>query len=421
MAPAQTITIDHLDVMTNQNNTIIMGDFNAKNKLWGSSFNDSRGLCIETFLENKEMVCLNKGEPTHLNYNGSLSHLDLVLSSNNLAFNTECFILDETWGSDHFPLEIRINDCSPISNIMVEQKYNLDKANWELFKTLIENSSIFDYKIENLEKNYDSFLSVILKAREDSIPKRAVSFKHKYTPYWNKECSEAKKNKKEATKNLRKNNCVFNQYNYKQCKKVFKNIIRKNKQIYWEKICEKINYKTKSSEIWKKVKNLKGSNSLNKVIFTLPNGDLKKDVDIANGFANTFSLISKVSQNDSDIIAIRKNTVNSFLMNYKQSIIYSNINQAITEDSKLLNELFHMSELETVLRAVNKKSSPGYDELSYQYLINLPHKAKTYYLNLLNYSWEFNIIPELWKISIVKPILKPKKDKKIMTHIVLYP
>src|SRR6267154_675811 len=182
--------------------------------------------------------------------------------------------------------------------------------------------------------------------------------------------------------------------------------------MYWEKICEGINYKTKISELWKKVKYLKGSNTNSKVIFTDPNGDFEEDKTIDNNFAQTFSLISKNAHSDTDNISSRNSTVNTFLNNYRSSSIYINLNTAITEDSLVLNESFRMKELEGVLNSVNKKSAPGYDNLTYQYLINLPENAKCYFLKLLNYSWEYNEIPELWKLAIVKPILKPNKNKK---------
>ena len=390
-----------------------MGDLNGKNKLWGSPCNDARGKIIETFLENKDMVCHNKGEPTHINYNGTLSHLDLVISSNNLALNLDCCVLDETWGSDHYPLEITLNVGIPIINNTLPNNYNLDKADWALFRTTIQDSSILKEEIEDLEIQYDKFVSLIMIARDLAIPKRTNNFKHKYTPFWNKECSEAKKNKKRATKNLRKLNSVINQNYYKECKKKFRNIVMESKQLYWEKLCEGINYKTKISEIWKKVKYLKGLSSKSKVIITKPNGDLEEDNNIANNFALTFSQISREIQQGKDTTNLRNLTVNSFLDNYKTSSIYLSLNDLILEDSNMLNEPLHMSELDIVFNSVNKKSAPGFDNLTYLYLINLPDNAKHYYLNLLNFSWKYNIIPDLWKLAIVKPILKPNKDKKI--------
>jgi len=412
MAPSQNINIDHLNKMAIHNNILILGDFNGKNKLWGSPCNDSRGKVIETFLEFHDFVCLNKGDPTHINYNGTLSHLDLVISSKNLAFITDCELIDETWGSDHFPFEITINNFIPIFDKTLNNKYNIDKANWELYRSSVLKSNLYDEKIEDLESSYNKFKSLILEARDLAIPKRSNNFKHKYTPYWNKECSDAKKNKKNAMKILRKNNSVLNQTNYKEQKKTFKKIILKYKQMYWDNICEGINYKTKISEIWKKVKSLKGSNPNSKGIFFKPNGETEKDEDIANKFAHSFSLISRLDQNNEDTYTERNIIVNSFLNTYKLSNTYLNLSDATSEDSKLLNETLRRSELDHVLNSVNKKSSPGFDELSYQYLINLPEEGKNYYLKLINHSWELNIIPKSWKLAIVKPILKPNKDKK---------
>src|SRR6267154_3550031 len=159
-------------MFANHKNSILMGDFNGKNKLWGSPCNDGRGRVIETFLESNDMVCLNKGDPTHINYNGTLSHLDLAICSNTLAFNADCSVMDETWGSDHFPLAIVFNECIPIINNTIEHKFNFDKANWELFKSLIHKSTIFKDKVEDLQSEYDKFVSLFLLTRDQVIPKK---------------------------------------------------------------------------------------------------------------------------------------------------------------------------------------------------------------------------------------------------------
>jgi len=258
MAPAQNVTIEHLNKLAIHHNTIIMGDLNGKNKLWGSPFNDIRGNKIECFLEANDLVCINKGQPTHLNYNGTVSHLDLIICSNNLAFNTDCNVMDETWGSDHFPIEVAFANCIPNFFTSSDQNLNLGKANWPLFKSQLQNLSLFDSNIDELDSCYDKFVSEILLARDIAVPKRSYNFKHKYTPYWNKDCSEAKKKKKNAAKALRKNKSLNNQIYYKECKKSFKKIILKQKQLHWEKICERINYKTKIADIWKKSKFLMG-------------------------------------------------------------------------------------------------------------------------------------------------------------------
>ena len=43
------------------------------------------------------MVVLNNGKGTRLNYNGTLSHLDIVISTSNLSFKIECDVLEDLW------------------------------------------------------------------------------------------------------------------------------------------------------------------------------------------------------------------------------------------------------------------------------------------------------------------------------------
>lgn len=106
IAPMIKIDIEHLKGLILNNNMIILGDFNAKNTLWGSRINDTRGKIIEQFIEDNNLVCLNKGEATRINYNGSLSHLDLALCSKRLGMDITCEVLNDSWGSDHYPLAL---------------------------------------------------------------------------------------------------------------------------------------------------------------------------------------------------------------------------------------------------------------------------------------------------------------------------
>ena len=93
IAPNQAVKIDHLNRLLINENTIIVGDLNAKNKLWGSPVNDFRGKLINKFVDDNNMVILNNGKGTRLNHNGSLSHLDIAFCSNNLSYKMEFDII----------------------------------------------------------------------------------------------------------------------------------------------------------------------------------------------------------------------------------------------------------------------------------------------------------------------------------------
>ena len=106
--PKSKASIADLEQIKINNNCIIIGDFNAKSTLWGSSKTDNRGKILENFIEKYSLVCLNNKVGTRLNHDGSLSHLDVALASCSLGANCIFSVLEDRWGSDHFPIKIEI-------------------------------------------------------------------------------------------------------------------------------------------------------------------------------------------------------------------------------------------------------------------------------------------------------------------------
>ena len=92
------------------------------------------------------------------------------------------------------------------------------------------------------------------------------------------------------------------------------------------------------------------------------------------------------------------------------NVIKHNVTESA--DSKLINEPFKKIELTTVLKNVNIKSSSGSDEIPFTFYTHSPDTVINFTLNLINVSWTTNKIPDRWKNSIVKPILKPNKNSK---------
>ncbi|GFY29707.1 RNA-directed DNA polymerase from mobile element jockey [Trichonephila clavipes] len=63
-------------------NTIILGDFNAKNTTWGSTITNARGLVLSNLVNDKAFLCLNDGTHTfRSNSYGSTDVLDLAFIS----------------------------------------------------------------------------------------------------------------------------------------------------------------------------------------------------------------------------------------------------------------------------------------------------------------------------------------------------
>jgi len=84
LPPTGKLNVDDLNCALLPN-TVLVGDFNAKNTLWGSTHVDKRGEHIENLLELKNFTVINNGLPTYTCHNGNSTHLDLALVCNSLA------------------------------------------------------------------------------------------------------------------------------------------------------------------------------------------------------------------------------------------------------------------------------------------------------------------------------------------------
>ena len=86
---------------------ILMGDFNAKNPLWGSALCDRWGTIIEQFIDNSDIVLLNDGSMTRYDvYHNTSSAIDLTLCSTSLALDYQWSVDKDLHGSDHWPIHL---------------------------------------------------------------------------------------------------------------------------------------------------------------------------------------------------------------------------------------------------------------------------------------------------------------------------
>ena len=103
---------------------IILGDFNCHSTLWGCKNTNQKGKNLETFINNNNLCIYNNKSLTYLcPFSGSYSAIDLSLSDPSI-------FMDDTYGSDHFPIclqNLELSDENP-------KRWNLNKANWEKFQ-----------------------------------------------------------------------------------------------------------------------------------------------------------------------------------------------------------------------------------------------------------------------------------------------
>ncbi|KAI8422871.1 hypothetical protein MSG28_006611 [Choristoneura fumiferana] len=135
-------------------------------------------------------------------------------------------------------------------------------ANWEKYK---EKSKLFfdkQQRLPNVQQSYDVFISGVTSSADETIPSTKIcqnpTNKFSPKPYWTPEMSRAVAHRRLALKNFRKNptpdNLRILQLKISQAQ----NQIRKGRSKGWREFCTSINTETSASEMWRKMRWMKG-------------------------------------------------------------------------------------------------------------------------------------------------------------------
>lgn len=378
---------------------IILGDFNSHNIIWGSTTTNQRGKQIENFIENNNFNVLNSGDGTRFNvFTGGFSSIDLAFCdprlSADLSWNTEAY----TYGSDHIPIYINHSQIPYCIKTVQSPKWNIKKANWNAYEQHIEKNLIhLDYN-KDINQLVQQFTDYIVEAANTSIGKISPTNNKKLVPWWNKDCEKAIKNSKIAFRKLKKHNTEENRLTYKRLETHTKYIVKKSKKESWQNFCSTINSQTTTSELWQKIKRMKGHRTFTGITaITHKNKYLVSDRDIAGALADHYEQISSNGSLDAAFLKYKTNKE-------KKEI------EATTDETNPLDHSITLDELKDALRNC-QNSSPGHDDVPYVFLQHLPPSATEQLLKIYNVIFTTQVFPQSWSTSIILPILKPNKPK----------
>ncbi|UYV68682.1 hypothetical protein LAZ67_6000429 [Cordylochernes scorpioides] len=212
-------------------NTIIVGDLNAKHQLWGCSMPNPRGKILSNLFDDNAFMCLNDGNPTHHSYSYNTAQaLDISFSSPDI-FNKCKWQILKSIGSDHLPILIEISTKTKTSSIK-EKFWNFKKANWNLYQqNTNEDFRKAPTRIKDLEQNWISFKNTIIKAAKVSIPRGNIK---KWIPNYT---HQAKDIQTLITKrNELQKKCTQNQTNCRTELNIVNAKIKSTHNIFHEKI-----------------------------------------------------------------------------------------------------------------------------------------------------------------------------------------
>ncbi|CAH2108748.1 unnamed protein product [Euphydryas editha] len=224
---------------------LILGDFNSHNTMWGSDTNDSFGNRLGKLLDDLCICILNKGSSTRITPPGQRkSCVDLSLCSNDLSTLLQWQLLDSTYGSDHFPIEIvHPSRYTPHYDLPPLLKYRISSAKWDLYKNILEESakSLPEINMANLDTCYKQLTKSICDAADHSIPLKN-SAKHKLSspPWWDNECTSMIKYRKFAERAFIASMILENLVEYRKAVAKSKRLFRQKKFHSWRQFCSSL-------------------------------------------------------------------------------------------------------------------------------------------------------------------------------------
>lgn len=359
-------------------------------------------------------MLLNDDIPTYLNGERNLSSiLDLSFVNSSLGLNTSWHVNQDSWGSDHFPIFIRINakvTYKPKTN----RKYRLyssktDREKFSISLTQeIDNFSATILTISDTQTMYTTFVSLITdNLRKASAQNPSSSSPCKYPvinlknitkpssdkkensnylknktsrvpcPWWNKECDNLIENRNKALVQFKACKTRTNFLSYKREVAKTRIGLRNIKKNSFVEFCENLRKDSNPTYVWKKIKAFK-----NRFNHFETKNEYKPEV-IKNIYQQISSLFPPGTA--SPPVSLPEE-------NYYQS----------------LDCPFTYAELEYTFKLLRKNSSPGLDGIDYTIIVALPTNAKSLLLNILNRIFITHTFPDEWRKYLVFFI--PKQD-----------
>lgn len=370
---------------------LFLGDLNGHSPMWGSTDLNARGKIIERFIDLSNTLLLNTGEATFLSSTfGTYSSLDLTICSPSLYNNIEWTVLPELYGSDHFPIRIKLHNTN--HNITKKPRWIIEKADWPLFTSLAQPPAEHPSEL-SVEAGCHLITNTILQAAKSAIPKTKGTTKRPSVPWFNDQCKIAIQNRRRSYRKFQKNSTLTNLIEYKKQRSICRRTINNSKNESWKQFVETINASTPTKIVWNKIRKINKDYTTSRYTL-LREGKLTDDPEaIAKIFAEYYSeLFNPITHSPNS-------TNNSTTLHHTGN------------STKTYNSPFTIWELKSTLRNL-KGSSPGPDDIHYSMMQHLPQKCLNWLLSFYNHLWERGEFPNTWRRSEIVPIPKTGKDKR---------
>ena len=270
---------------------MLLGDYNGHHRLWYSNKEDNRGKTIKDVITESNLICLNDQRPTYFRVHDQVTtNIDLSIVSSNICLDYTWNVLPYLYGSDHYPIILENPDKQFIERA---QRWNLDQANWTMYKKNSE-TQLKPQDFESIDEAYTHLTDKIIKAANISIPKKKPANNRPPVPWWNKDCTREKRNTRSAFRRMKNNPTTENIITYKRRNSIKQRIYRNARRDSWKEYISKLTSRTPTKTVWEKIRKINGKYYPKPLPAIHNNGHLIKDpIEVANLLASYYSNISK--------------------------------------------------------------------------------------------------------------------------------
>jgi hypothetical protein len=263
------------------------------------------------------------------------------------------------------------------------------------FRKELKETNFSSVYVDNPSQSYSNFLHIITSLRDKHMPiitKRFNRYRHKINPWITKGIITSLKNKDKLANKIKKlknqTNLEILKNKYVNYNRIYLNVIRKAKQLYWE---NKFNEcKSDMKNTWKhlnSVLNRKSNKHEFPDNFSINSNRITDHKDIAEEFNNYFvnigpKLASAIPASNAHSLP-PNNLVNSFYM-----------------------EPTTPQEISSIIKSMKPKTSCGYDGISPKFIKQISDEIVSPLSHIANLSLEKGLFPSDMKISKIIPIYK---------------
>ena len=366
------------------NDTIVMGDFNAHHMAWNSHTTcdkaRQRGETILDAINDSNLVLLNTEQHTRLPSNGLSSSPDLTLISAHLAPDT-------TWqthtqlNSDHVPISITFdNDNPPTRRKKTYTNFRL--ADWDAFQAKTERLFSTARDPTSTTEGVKTFNRIINKTSNKTIPTgHRKNCRPGLSPELRRLISD-----RDRLRQQDHNDPTLPDLNRQITQRTQDEALKT-----WTEHVTSCNHTTNPSKFFRLLRSLSGksTNPPPNQPINFDNKPYTKASAIASRFTKQFTCIKTHRQDP----ATRK--------------IYRKIHKRhkLDPDFRPFNE----RQVQEAIKTASNSTATGPDDMSNLHLKHLGPSGISYLCKIFNLSISSACLPALWKHAIIIPLLKAGK------------